>query len=396
MAHIATDGTPLVLLAATVLAAPACHGLGGATPPGDDAGPGSDAGAVDPWEELLATRETDYSAALKAAAIRLTGDLPTLAEVYRIANAPEDARRAEYRALLRDYLERPAFARQMLHYWRDTFRIGDTPEHDQPGLDTAPVFAARLSVENGSYLDLFTKGSANCPTFDEASSTFHDGECTNGGPRAGVLTNPAVMAAFSSNLGFRRVRWIQETFGCARFPVEVSGPPQNVGGLLPYLGVWPFDSVASPETGGRIDFRDASSTVCMNCHQTMNHIAPLFAHYDRNGVYQSTIAVDTPFDGPLATRADYLPDGEATAWRHRVPAADIPALGAAMAADPEIARCAVARMWNWALGKADIVDAQQGVPTATIQPELDAFIQGGHRIKDLVFAVFDSEDFTRY
>jgi hypothetical protein len=293
---------------------------------------------------------------------------------------------------VRSYLGRPAFARQMVAFWRDTFKIGGTP-----ALDTAAVFAAKLAVENGSYLDLFTKASANCPTFDDASGAFVDAECGNGGPKAGLLTNPAVMAQFTSSLAFRRVRWVQETFDCARFPVEANGQPREVGGVLPYLGVWPFTSVASPQRGGRIDFEDVSSTICMNCHQTINHIAPLFANYDGSGGYQFAIAVTVPLPGaPVAEPLDFLPDGETPAWRYGVPAADLAALGAAMAADADVARCAVARIWNWALGKADIVEQLELVPATTIQPQLDVFVRGGYKLKDLIFSVFDADDFVKY
>jgi hypothetical protein len=373
-----------LLVVATNLAFAGCHH--GADAQVQDAGIDSNE-----YDQLLAMRMVDYSAALKAAALRLTGDAPTLTEIRQVADAPQDGTHAAYQALVRDYLARPAFARQMLYFWRDTFKIGGTP-----ALDTAPALAAKLTVENGSYTELLTRTYATCPTFDEATSTFRDAECTNGGPRAGVLTDPGVMAAFNSSFAFRRVRWVQETFGCARFPVEISGPPRDVGGILPYLGDWPFGSVASPTTGGRINFQDVESTVCMNCHQTINHIAPLFAYYDQNGAYQPAIAVPTPFDGPTATLEDYLPTTETTAWRFGRPVTDLPALGAAMAADPDVQRCAVARIWNWALGKTDIVDAQQDVPTTTIQAQISAFSASGFKLKDLIFAVFDSEDFVRY
>jgi hypothetical protein len=364
---------------------------GGIAQPPSDAGPGSD--APDPLEQLLANRVVDYGAALKTAALRLTGDPPTLAEIHQIDSAAEASRRTVYEALLRGYLGRPAFARQMIAFWRDTFKIGGTPM-----LDTAPVFAAKLAVENGSYLDLITRASGNCPTFDDATGTFADAECSNRGPKAGVLTNPAVMAQFASALGFRRVRWIQEVFGCQRFPVETTGEPREVGAAVPYLGLWPFDSVSSPSHGGgRIDFRDVSSTICMDCHQTINHIAPLFAYYDTAGTYQPAIAMAMPLEGsPLAELTDFLPPDEATAWRYGAPAADISALGAVMAADPEIARCAVARIWNWALGKGDIVDQLELVPGLTIEPQLQAFREGGYKLNDLIFSVFDADDFVRY
>src|SRR5262245_44161876 len=107
----------LVLLVATNLAIAGCRGAVHA--------PAQDAGIdANEYDQLLATRTRDYSASLKAAALRLTGDAPTLSEIRQVANAPYEMRHAAYQALLRDYLARPAFARQMMYFWRDAFRIG--------------------------------------------------------------------------------------------------------------------------------------------------------------------------------------------------------------------------------------------------------------------------------
>jgi hypothetical protein len=221
--------------------------------------------------------------------------------------------------------------------------------------------------------------------------------CGNGGPTAGVLTNPGVMAQFFSNFGFRRQRWIQEIFDCTAYPAEISSTPQDVGGASPYTGVWPFNSIASTSNGGRINFQDTSAVICANCHSTINHRAPLFAYYDMNGMYQSTISVPTPLDGaPMAVMSDYLPTGETTAWKFGVPAADIPTFGKAMAADPAIAECGVARVWNWALGKTDIVDTLQTVPSDTIATQVASFTSSGFTLKDLVYAVYTSDDFVKF
>ena len=67
-----------------------------------------------------------------------------------------------------------------------------------------------------------------------------------------------------------------------------------------------------------------------------------------------------------------------------------------MAADPEIAQCGVARVWNWALGKTDIVDTLQEVPADTIKSQVDAFGANGYKLKDLIFAVYTSDDFTKF
>ncbi|MFT3699209.1 MAG: DUF1588 domain-containing protein [Kofleriaceae bacterium] len=324
--------------------------------------------------------------------MRLTGSLPSMTDINSISGAPtDDAKKAAYQTLITQYMNTDAFKQQIFRYWKDTFKMGDSAM-----LDTAPAFAAQLTVNNGDYRDLFTKASGNCPTFD-GTATFADAECTNGGPKAGVLTNPGVQTQFFSNFAFRRTRWVQETFVCTAFPAEVSDTPTDVHAAAPYTGVWPFASIAGADNGGRIDFHDVSATICANCHSSINHIAPLFANYDMNGAFQTAIAVPTPLDGaPLAKLSDYLPTGETTAWRFGKPAADIPALGVAMAADPQVAACGVARMWNWALGKTDIVDTLQTVPNETIQSQITAFTSGGYKLKDLVFAVYTSDDFTKF
>ncbi len=360
---------------------------------GDDGvGSGSGSGEVDEWDQLLGTRELDYNAALRIAALRLTGDLPTMTEIVSIQAAPDDeAKKVAYAAVITDYMNRPAFAKQMFYFWRDTFKMGDTA-----ALDAAPAFAAQLAVENRSYLELFTAATGTCPTFDEGAGTFTAADCAGAGPKAGVLTDPGAMAHYYSNFAFRRVRWVQESFDCVKFPVETSDTPIDVGGAAPYTGVWPFASISGLQTG-RVDFQDVSAVVCANCHQTINHIAPLFANYDEDGAYQTSISVATPLEGaPMAELTDYLPAGETTAWRYQVPAADLPGLGAAMAADTDVAKCGVARVWNWALGKTDIVDTLQEVPVETIQTQLDAFTANGHKMKDLIFAVYTSDDFVKF
>ena len=332
--------------------------------------------------------------ALRIAALRLTGDLPTLAEIDAVAAAPDDAaRRVAYEARLDDYLTRPTFAAAMFRFWQETLRLGADPV-----LDTAPAFLAQLAVENRSFLETFTATAGTCPTLDVATGAFTVADCGNGVPQtAGLLTHPGAMRQFYSNLAFRRVRWVQETFACGRFPAELAEAPLDVLGASPYTGRFPFESIAGEATGGRIDFRDVSSVTCANCHSTMNHIAPLFAHFDFLGNYSETMVVPVPIAGsPLAMRTDYLPDTELTAWRVAVPARDLPELGAAIAADPDVTACAIARLWNWALGKGDIVDTLAEVPEPTIRRQIDAFVAGGYRLRDAIRGVFTSDDFVRF
>ena len=378
-----------ILLMAAALAVPACS-----SDSSSDGTPGDDGTTpTDEWDKELAKREYDYNAALRIVALRLTGDLPTMTEILAVANAPDlPSKKAAYETLVADYMARPTFARQMFFFWRDTFKMGETAE-----LDFAPAYAAQLSVENQDYRNLFTATTGTCPTVDINAGTFTPGNCTYAGPIAGVITDKGAMRHYFGNFAFRRVKWIEETFDCLKFPVEMAGTPQEVGGPSPYTGEWPFTSISGTNNGGRVNFLDVSSVICANCHQTLNHIAPLFANYDAMGVYQTAISVPTPLDGaPMARLTDYLPAGESTAWRYNVPAADLAGLGAAIAADTDVAKCGVARMWNWAMGKQDIVDTLSEVPIETVQTQVDNFIASGYKMKDLIFAVYTADDFVKF
>jgi hypothetical protein len=347
----------------------------------------------DEWDDKLAERVVDYSAALRIAALRLTGELPTLAELKQVGGAGDDAaRKAAYEALLRQYLSGPRFARQMFRFWQDTLKMGD-----DPALDSAPAFLAKLTVEDTSYLQALTATGGTCPGFDPATGAFLPGNCTNTPQTVGLLTHPGMNAHFFSNLGFRRVRWVQEIFACSAFPAEIATFATDVGGVAPYTGTFPFASIAGKDTGGRVDFHDKKSIICANCHSNINHIAPLFAHYDDQGAYSQELAVPVPLPmNPHAELRDYLPSGEGLAWRFGVPVTDMASLGAAMAADPDIPACAIARLWNWALGKGDVVDASVRVPPATIEQQVAAFQANGYRIRGALFDIFTSDDFIRF
>jgi hypothetical protein len=379
----------ILLTAATSLAA--CSSDSNSS--GDDGQTGDDQPGGDEFEKQLASRVVDYNAALRIAALRLTGTIPSMIEINKIKNAGDDAaKKAAYEAQITEYMTKPEFARQMMYFWRDTFKMGETAE-----MDTAPAFAASLTVSNGDFHQLFTATTGACPTFNEGAGTFAPADCAGNGPKAGVLTNQGVMKQYYSNFAFRRVKWVQETFDCLRFPIDLTGAPTDVGGATPYQGDYPHDSIAGTANGGRVNFREAVAVQCAHCHKNLNHIAPLFANYDINGVYQTAIAVKTPLPGePLATRADYLPADQVTSWRFGVQTPDMASFGAAIAADADVAKCSVARVWNWALGKGDIVDLLLEVPPETIQGNIDSYVQSGHKMKDLIYAVYTSDDFVKF
>lgn len=363
-------------------------GGGGSNDPNDPNNP-----TPDEWEARLGERVLDYSAALRTAALRLTGNLPTLAEIKQIASASDQAaKKAAYEALINQYVDRPEFAAQMVEFWKDAFKMGGTPLTDSAG-----IFAAQLAVENRSYMELLTATTGTCPTFNAGNGTFAAANCNNGvATHAGLLTHPGMNAHFFSNMAFRRARWVQETFACTAFPAEASANPVEMGAGS-YAGLFDFDSISGTSNGGRIDFLDTSSVVCANCHSTMNHLTPLFAYFDEAGQQSGQMAVPTPLDGtPLAQPSDYVPAGEPTAWRFGMAAANLPALGVVMAQDPDVAECAIARLWNWSLGKGDIVDTLSIVPSAIIADQVGAFTQNGYKLRDAIVAVYTSDDFVRF
>ncbi len=342
---------------------------------------------------ILEGRVVSYSEALRTASLKLVLDLPNLQQIERIATAanPRDAYETEIDAMLAD----PRFSARMISWWRDTMRQGGgAGPNGQPSRDTAPVFAARITVEGRPYTDLFTATSHTCPTYDDATKTFQDGECNNGvAVHAGVLTNPGVMMQFYGNMAFRRVRWVQEIFACTKFPAEYAQTPLQVEGA-DYTAPWHFDAVATSP----INFQDTSSVVCANCHASINRIAPLFARFDQLGQWKNDSQVSTP-TVPNATKTEmshWLNAGEMTAWRFGKPASDLPALGKAMAEDPDVMECAVARMYNFTMSKEDIVTDLATVPRAVLKPFVEEFMSAKLNLKATLRAILVSDDFVRF
>jgi hypothetical protein len=284
-------------------------------------------------------------------------------------------------------IESADFDARMVKFWRDTMRLGGDD------LDTAPVFAAQLMAESRDFTELFTATTGNCPTFDAAAGSFAAGDCANDTPQhAGVLTNPAVQRQFYGNMAFRRVRWVQEIFYCGAFPAEVTESPTQVDGK-DYSAPWPFDAIATSP----INFQDTSSVVCANCHATMNRVAPLFANFNEEGMWMDSIQVQTPLaPEPVTTElSHWLNPGVNTAWRFGVEVSSLPELGAAIAADPMVAECLVARMWNFALSKEDIVTDRATVPYEVIDPFVYEF-EKSYDLKDTLRRIMRSEDFVSF
>ncbi len=92
----------------------------------------------------------------------------------------------------------------------------------------------------------------------------------------------------------------------------------------------------------------------------------------------------------------WLKDGETMHWRHDQQVKDLVELGQAVAADPDVAECAVARAYNFAFSKEDIVTDLATVPPAVLQTYVDEFQKNGQNLKKTLRAIFTSADFVRY
>jgi hypothetical protein len=343
----------------------------------------------------IAQRAVNYGEAFRTASLKLTGELPALADIKSIANAgTADQQKPVYDALIDKLLADPRFAAAQIRFWRNTFKTGGAGDGmGGPSFDTAATFAAMVVVNDRPFTDLFTASAGTCPTYK--NGVFTAAECGNGAPVAGVLSDPGLMAQFYSNMAFRRVRFVQETFACAKFPAEYSQSPTPMGSSI-YTSPWSFNSIAGGASA-KVNFHDTSAVICANCHTTMNHIAPIFGQFDENGAYQMDIQVMTPVTPPVKTvRADWLPANEPLAWRNGTQVTDLPTLGQAMAKDPEIAACAVNRIWNWGFSRGDIVNDLASIPPVVTSALIADFAANGMKVKRLIRSVLTSDDFVRF
>jgi hypothetical protein len=336
-------------------------------------------------------RVINYGEALRTAALKLVGDLPTLADINSVTDA------TSYGAKIDAYLADPRFVVRQIQWWRDTFKTGQagmSTKAPAPSYDTAATFAAEVVNADRPYTDLFTAATLTCPTF--ANGVFTDVSCGNGAPTAGVLTDPGLMAQYYANMAFRRVRFVQETFVCSKFPAEFSTTPQIMGSGA-YTSPWAFNSITGG-TAALINFQDTSAVICANCHSTENHMAPLFGYFDMNGKYTAgQFQVKVPSKGtPTAALTDWLPASEGLAWRNGKPVTDLPSLGKAIAADPAVIQCIVTREWNYAMSRGDVVNDIATVPSVVTDPLVTDFTGNGMKIKRLLRNIFTSDDFVKF
>jgi hypothetical protein len=360
------------------------------------------------------TRIVSYTDAFRSASFKIVGDAPTLAQMYALTTATDP--QTTYEGMIDTLLADPRFGAVMVEFWQNAFRMRD--DGAMPNQNAAPNYAAELTVNNGSIFDLLTQTdpTKTCPSFDATTATFTDGTCpnaaslmTNNLTPVGILTDPGVMKLYYGNLAFRRNRFYHETFICrsavspAAEPTATPGPNCPVAG---YGSPWDFNSLTGLiDTPGPvppaapIDFQhaEANGVICANCHATWNHRAPLWANFDNTGTFQSTIQVHTPIVNlPISQLTDWLPPGQGTAWKFNMPAASLAALGTVMAADPEVQACTVARMWNYAMSRGDIVETGNTVAASVTAPLVTQLLANNNSILTVLRGIFKSDDFVKW
>lgn len=401
-----------------------------------------------PPKELteLDEREVDYSEALRTASLLITGNAPTLSEIYSLGDLPPDQQKAQYEILIDKYLSDPKFADTLVEFFKYTFKMGGaSTTAGEPTRDTAPFFAARTVFEEKDWRNILIQQANTCPTFNSTTHTFTDGNCNNlpaGMNHSGILTNPGVHSLYYGNLSFRRNRFFHETFLCRSANEQAGGEPTEQpltdapcagGNPIPgYQNKWAVNEIAGTCNGGRVDFHAYNnSNVCANCHSTWNHRAPLFSQFDSNGVYQmlngnGEYSVFVPVNGsPRAKLSDWLcvapscPNGgiNVTAWKKtmKVDGVEVPALaanlselGQQMSKDDEVIECAVKRIWNYAMGRADITEIggrswvnlpnrlDENPELLTMSKLVSQFKTNNFNLKKVLRTILLSDDFTRF
>jgi hypothetical protein len=352
--------------------------------------------------DKLAVTDTnvDYMLALRSAALKLTGNLPKLSEIQELQNSTNQPQ--TYAARIDEYIGRPSFAAMQVSFWRNTFHMGaqETTGSPLPMMDNAPFYAASLVVSGQPFTNVVTATSGTCPTFNATTGAFTAANCPAPNPVVGVLGDQGVQAQFFSSMAFRRARWVQETFMCGRLPAEQNGPVIKYPGGT-YNSPWPWNSITGHESmpSPKIDFQDNTALICANCHSTLNHLAPLFGKFNANGMFVAGTAfqVVTPVPGnPATVMGDWLPAAEVTSWRYMKPTADLPSLGAAIAADPGFPRCVASRVWNWAMSRGDVVNDGTVLTDDLVNPMALSLAADNFNVKNLVRRVYTDPNFVRY
>ena len=75
---------------------------------------------------------------------------------------------------------------------------------------------------------------------------------------------------------------------------------------------------------------------------------------------------------------------------------NLPELGQAVAADPDVNEFVVTRLYNLAMSKEDIVNDLSTVPYEVLDEYMITYYQNGMNLKSTLRAIFTSADFIRF
>ncbi len=269
--------------------------------------------------------------------------------------------------------------------------LGALHDLDKNGV-VYPVYSSRMrgamGEETRAFLDHVTwEGDGKLETLLTAPYTFVDGmvaraiygKKTEGKgmqrmeldptQRAGILTQPAVLAVYSladQTSPVQRGSFIREAFLCQPLP----DPPANVMTMAP-----------EPRKGVPTRERWSDHTLevgCAGCHKLMDPIGFGFEHYDAIGRWRDKdegFAVDDA--GELVQTVDI--DGEFKG---------APALAQKLARSTQVRAC-VARQW-FRLAFGRIESAEDACSLAVVD---GAFAASGHNMRELLVALTRTDAF---
>ena len=181
----------------------------------------------------------------RIAALRLTGDLPTMDEINAVANARR-RRGEEDRVRGADHRVHGSARRSRSR----CSTSGATRSSMGETADARHRAGVRRRARRSRTARTWTcsRGDRQLPDVRRGRpARSRRPTAPNGGPQAGVLDQPGVMTQFFSNFAFRRVALGPGDVRLHEVPGRGRDDAADVGGAAPYTGVWPFTVDRRPD-----------------------------------------------------------------------------------------------------------------------------------------------------
>lgn len=334
--------------------------LGGCTPPSNDSSLDPSVLSVRPedtlsmgslrdknrqsYHDMTKSFSSDELArALKIVAQALIGRDPSGEELSQARTGLEG-----YEAVVKSYLELPAFRDIHINYYRFLFEMGGAEAG--VNFDEPANLAAYLAVNDLSFTEIvranycvsnvngvLTKG--NCAAFNSDASLANE-------QGAGVLTTQAFLKKWSASFNFRRVAKAFKVFACQEYP--------DAGDV----GLTEAEVAATVKTFNCTTCEPA----CYSCHRSMNPRAALFYVFDQTGKYnpginnsslgqnQSKSIATLSDSNQISYSSDVVVPGVKSRYHGRT-VNSVKEYGALLAQDKRFRDCFAQRMTNLLLGR---------------------------------------------